>query len=350
MPFNFVEQPLVVLFLAMGVAGALVWYAGTRLVGLVDEITKRTGMGQAFAGMLLLGGITSLPEMATASSASLAGNPLLSINDLLGTSSINVLLLAIGDMIYGKGALTHQTYKPAPLMQGVLGMILMAAVAIAMSIGDTTIPILGAGVLSLALAVGCLQAIRVSNRFEASNSWQAVNPPELEPEESAGRDYSNFKLGALTLLAGIAILLGGATLALTGDAIAEKSGLGTSIVGFTLVGFCTSLPELSSIIAALKLRRYQLAIGDVFGTNLFNIQIIFIADLFYRGDSVLNSAGTFEVTAACLSVVMTGIFVAGMLERRDRTIWRMGMDSALALIVFAFGLAGLWVTSAPETG
>jgi hypothetical protein len=136
----------------------------------------------------------------------------------------------------------------------------------------------------------------------------------------------------LTLLAGLAILVGGAALALTGDAIAERSGLGTSIVGFALVGFCTSLPELSSVIAALKLHRYQLAIGDIFGTNLFNIQIIFIADLFYRGDAVLSSAGTFEVVAACLSVVMTGIFVVGMLERRDRTIWRMGTDSALALM------------------
>jgi cation:H+ antiporter len=205
--------------------------------------------------------------------------------------------------------------------------------------------LIGTGALSLVLALGCWQALRISNRFERSNSWQAVNPPELESREGARRDYGNLKLGALTLLAGLAILVGGAALALTGDAIAERSGLGTSIVGFALVGFCTSLPELSSVIAALKLHRYQLAIGDIFGTNLFNIQIIFIADLFYRGDAVLSSAGTFEVVAACLSVVMTGIFVVGMLERRDRTIWRMGTDSALALIVFAFGLIGLWVIS-----
>ena len=340
--FNLADQSLVVLFLVMGMAGALVWVAGARLVGLVDEIAGRTGIGQAFAGMLLLGGITSLPEMATATSASLAGNPLLSINDLLGASSINILLLAIGDIFYGKGPLTHQTHRPAPLMQGVLGMMLMAAVAIAISIGDTAIPILGVGVFSLALALACWQALRVSNRFEGSHSWEAVNPPEREPDaEGARRDDSNLKLGALTALAGLAILLGGAALALTGDAIAEKSGLGSSIVGFALVGFCTSLPELSSVIAALKLRRYQLAIGDIFGANLFNVQIIFIVDLVYRGDAVLNSAGVFEVTAACLSVIMTGIFVAGMLERRDRTIWRMGMDSALALIVFAFGLVGL---------
>lgn len=341
MPFSFSDLSLPALFLVMAVASALVWYAGSRLAALVDEISDRTGIGQAFAGMLLLGGITSLPELATASTASLAGNPLLSINDLLGTSSINILLLAVGDAFFGKRALTHQTAEPAPLIQGVLGMILMAAVASAILIGDEAIPVLGAGVLSLTLAVGCVMALRISNRFEHARSWRVVDPPDLGIQESSGRDYSNLKLGVLTAAAALTILVGGATLALAGDQIAEKSGLGTSIVGFALVGFCTSLPELSSTIGALRLRRYQLALGDIFGTNLFNIQIIFIADLFYRGGPVLNEAGTFEAAAACLSVIMTGIFVVGMLERRDKTIWRLGIDSALAIIVFGAGLLGL---------
>ena len=341
MPFSLADQPLFVLFLIMSAAAALVWLAGTRLVGLVDEIAGRTGIGQAFAGMLLLGGITSLPELATASAASAAGTPLLSLNDLLGTSSINILLLAVADIAYGKGPLTRQTHRPAPLIQGVLGMMLMAAVAAAIAVGDRSIPFLGAGVFSFLLALACLTALRVANRFEAAQSWQPVVPPEAEPDERAGRGESNVKLAGLTLLAGLAILIGGTALALTGGAIAESTGLGTSIVGFALVGFCTSLPELSSVIAAVRLRRYQLAIGDIFGTNLFNIQIIFVADLFYRGGPVLALAGRFELAAACLSVLMTGLFVVGMLERRDRTIWRMGTDSAAALLLFALGLAAL---------
>src|SRR5690606_25174378 len=127
---------------------------------------------------------------------------------------------------------------------------------------------------------------RISSRFERSNAWSASNPLDSEAAEDRGAEQSNLALGALTAAAAAAILVGGATLALTGGAIAEKSGLGTSIVGFALVGFCTSLPELSSVVGALKLRRYQLAIGDIFGTNLFNVQIIFIADLFYRGGPV----------------------------------------------------------------
>jgi len=341
MPFSLVELPLAALLGIMGLAGAVVWFAGSRLAALVDEISARSGIGQAFAGMLLLGGITSLPEVATASTASLAGNPLLSINDLLGSASINILLLAIADMVYGKRALTHQTAKPAPLMQGVLGMMLMAAVAVAIIVDDVLIPVLGSGILSLALALACVQALRIANRFESNNALEASGHLVGEGGTADRRDYGNMRLAVLTVTAAVAILLGGATLALAGDALAETSGLGSSIVGFTLVGFCTSLPELSSMVGALKLQRYQLAIGNIFGTNLFNVQIIFIADLFFSDGPVLNEAGLFEVTAACLSIVMTGIFVVGMLERRDKTIWRLGLDSALAILVFAIGLIGL---------
>lgn len=335
------ELPLPALLFIMALAGAVVWFAGSRLAALVDEISARTGIGQAFAGMLLLGGITSLPELATASTASIAGNPLLSINDLLGSSSINVLLLAIADAAYGRRALTHQMAEPAPLMQGVLGMMLMAAVAVAIMVDDLLIPVLGAGFLSLALALACIQALRISNRFESSDTWRSTGKPNHDSASTTRRDYANAKLAGLTAAAAIAILLGGATLALAGDGIAKASGLGSSIVGFALIGFCTSLPELSSIIGALKLRRYQMAIGDVFGTNLFNIQIILIADLFFRGGPVLNEAGAFEAAAACLSIVMTGIFVVGMLERRDKTIWRLGFDSALAILAFSLGLIAL---------
>jgi cation:H+ antiporter len=77
----------------------------------------------------------------------------------------------------------------------------------------------------------------------------------------------------------------------TGDAIAEQSGLGASLVGFVLVAFATSLPELSSIIAALRRRRYEMAVGDIFGTNLFNIGLLFVADLAYPGGPVLREGG-----------------------------------------------------------
>lgn len=341
MPIDLTDQSLSMLLLILVIAGAVVWYAGTRITYYVDAIARRKHVGEAFAGMLLLGGVTSLPEVATASTAAASGNALLTINDLLGSASMNLVLLAIGDLVYGRDALTCVAGRPQTLMQGTLGMILMAGVGFAITGTDVVIPLVGAGVTTVMLAAACVQALRISRRFESSKAWQIVDLSPVDAIEVEEIGLSNVRLALHTAVAAAAILVGGATLAMTGDALAEKTGLGSSIIGFTLIGFSTSLPELSSALTALRLKRYQMAIGDIFGTNLFNIQILFIADLFYREGALLNQAGSFEIAAACLAAVLTGIFVVGLLERRNRTIGRMGTDSATVLAVYLAGLVGL---------
>ena len=151
-----------------------------------------------------------------------------------------------------------------------------------------------------------------------------------------------WSLVALFAISAAAVWFGGSRLAGYVDAITDRTGLAAGMVGFVLVGFATSLPEVSSITAAVRMRRYQLAIGDVFGTNIFNIMLICLADLVYRGGPVLGEAGRFEVIGAMLAVFMTGIFIVGLLERRDRTIFRMGYDAIAAILVFA---TGLWFLS-----
>jgi Sodium/calcium exchanger protein len=123
------EWPLWVNIGIFSVAAILVWRAGGRLAGYIDGIAGQTGLGQGFAGMLLLGGITSLPEIATVVTSAWTGNAPLAVNNLLGSASINILLLAIADAVLGREALTSVIGKPATLLQGTLGMILLAIVA-----------------------------------------------------------------------------------------------------------------------------------------------------------------------------------------------------------------------------
>ena len=91
-------------------AAVAVWIAATRLARLADAISAKTGLGQVAAGMILLGATTSLPEIAVATRATLDGVPELSINDLLGSASINILSLAIADAAYRREALTSRGF------------------------------------------------------------------------------------------------------------------------------------------------------------------------------------------------------------------------------------------------
>jgi cation:H+ antiporter len=161
-------------------------------------------------------------------------------------------------------------------------------------------------------------------------------PPADMPEQSTVR------LALRIALLGAVILGAGYVLAQTAQTVADQSGLGESFVGAVLLGFATSLPEISTVVAAVRMRRYAMAIGDIFGTNLFNVIILVLVDALHSGPPVLPAAGPFAAFAALMAAVMTMIFVVGLIERRDRTVGRIGVDALAAIAVYIGGLFVLY--------
>jgi len=145
-----------------------------------------------------------------------------------------------------------------------------------------------------------------------------------------------------TTLSALLILAAGWLLSRTGSAAAAQTGLGSAFFGATFVAVATSLPEISTMVAAVRLRRYEMALGDIFGTNLFNAALVFLTDLLAPGPPLLSSIGAFAAFGALLGLVLTAIFLAGVVERRDRTVLRMGVDSLAALLVYGGGVALLY--------
>ena len=343
MPTDLATLPLWSLLLVFVAAGAAVWAAGTRLSRYVDGIARETGLGKAFTGMLLLGGITSLPEVAAVSTSAALGNAPLAINNLIGTASVNLLLLAVADIVYGRGALTAVAATPATLMQGVLSMFLMTVVALLATVGDVAIFGVGAGTTLLLL--GCVAALWIASAFEQRHVWEVVRRKDERDEPGPGdpgagrlHDWPLRKLVAATAAAALVILLAGYFLSTSADTIAGRTGLQADMVGFLLVGFATSLPEISAMTSAIRMGAYDMAVGDIFGTNLFNIAIIFLADAVYAGAPVLALSGRFEAMGAMIAILVTGAFVIGLLDRRRRAVLRMGYDSLTALLLFAGGV------------
>jgi cation:H+ antiporter len=330
------------IFALFAAAAMLVWWAGRRLPALASALAGRTGIGKAFVGMLLLGGITSLPELATTSSAAAIGAETLALNNVLGTAAFNILLLVAADAVLGRNALTAVIASPATLLQGVLGMLLLSATVMAMASGELALPWLGVGAGSSLLFLSCIGAMWIASRYETRPTWvvvgASVGTKWAEPAREVGGG------GALApRIAGLAfaILVGGLILSLAGEAIARRTGAGEGLVGVLLLAVATSLPELSVITAAVRRGDCELAVGDVFGANLFNVAMIFVIDLVGGGGPLLRAAGAFEAFAALLALVLTGLFVLGLLERHDRTALRMGYDSIAAVVVYGFGLAVL---------
>jgi cation:H+ antiporter len=171
-----------------------------------DALEARTGAGEALIGMLLLGFITALPELAVTVTASAAGNAPLAVNNLLGGMSLNVALLAASDAAVRRGALGVGAWTAA----------------------------IGAGYLACLWLVKRTQGRRPRVANEAAASGE---PGEARHERrGVRRILGSIALGALFILAA------GHLLARSGDAIAEQTGLGADFFGAAFLALATSLP------------------------------------------------------------------------------------------------------------
>lgn len=326
------------LLIFAGAAG-VIWFAGARLTRALDAIATKTGLGHVFVGMLLLGGITSLPELANVTTASAIGNPALAVNNLLGSAAINILLLAVADAIVGRRAVTSIVAQPSTMMMGALGMIILILIAALSVLGDVAAGPLGMG--SLIIGFTSLGFFWLATGYDERSPW-TVDESEVSsvvPEDEEVPDPSIRTLWWCVLYNGVLLFAAGYALSQTGDALAGQLGLTSAIIGFALIGTATSLPELVTVIVALKLKRPEMAFGQVLGTNFINLSLLPLGDLVFAGEPVVNTLGTFETVSALLGAVLIGIFMVGLLEHRNKTIFRMGIDSAAVIAVFALGVA-----------
>lgn len=341
---DFSSHPLWLNLGAFVAAAAIVWWAGTRITRYADAIAKRTGMGHAFLGMVLLGGITSLPELATTVTASLTGNAALAVNNVLGGVALQVVILAIADVAVGRDALSSVIAKPTVLLQGTFCVLLLVVAAIAVAVGEA--PLFGAGAGTWAVAALFALAVWLLGRYERDEEWRPVELPERRgarrTDERRDRSDGGRRLLLLTVSSGVAITAGGFVLAQSGDAIATQTGIGASFVGAVLVGGATSLPEVSTVLAAVRIRRYEMAVSDIFGTNLFDVMLLFVADLVYTGRPILGVVGPFALVAALLGIALTTVYLAGLIERKNRAVARMGLDSAGVILAYGAGLLLLY--------
>lgn len=328
--------PLWAHFTLFALCAAVVWQAGTRLAGYAVAIAQRTGISGAVVGVMLLGLVTSLPEVATSGTAALGGNADLAVNNLLGGVAFQVVVIAAADMALRSRAISSTLPNPAVMLQAVL-LIMILAVALAGTLaGDTAF--FGIGLWSGGLVVIYVFGMALLHRADGERSWvpprDGFSSPRQEAvQHAAGKESSNLVLGLLTLGSALIILAAGWILTLTAEGIAAETGIGAQMIGLVLLAVATSLPELSSAIAAVRLRQPGMAMGDVYGGNIADVALIALVDAVYDGPPVLNAVGAFASLAAVLGVLLTAIYLAGMLRRQTQQAGRLGYDSIAVLLV-----------------
>jgi len=324
------------LFLATALVIVL---AGSRLAHYGDVLGEKTGMGRSWIGVVLLAATTSLPELFTGFGATaLSPLPDIAVGDVLGSCMFNLLILSMMDAIHPEpiSARAHQGHA---LSMG-FGLMLVGIAGLAL-LGGAPLPALGwMGLYSpllIALYFVAMRLIFAQERQRRARESREV-AEEMQYAETTLRSAALRYAGAAALVVGAALWL-----PRLGATIAQQTGLGEAFVGSLFIAITTSLPEIVVSITAVRIGALDLGIGNVLGSNLFNLLILGLDDLFYRQGPLMAAVDPSHGISILAVVVMYALFLVGLTYKALKKRFVVTWDTAAIAVVYvaAIGLSFL---------
>jgi cation:H+ antiporter len=308
---------------------AVIFFAGRAVAKYGDIIAIRTGLGRIWVGVVLLALVTSLPELFTGISAvTLVGVPDLTVGNLFGANAFNLFNLALLDITYRYGSLFTMA-SPVQRMTGWFSMALVAIAGASIFISSYFFD-MGLG------WIGWYTPVIIAAYLFFM--WQIFRSQQRQPARALVEqpDYAGISMRRVYLyfVIAAALIIGtGTWLAVIGEEITVITGWGESFVGTLLIGFSTTLPEITVSFAALRLGAVDMAVANMIGSNLFNMAVIPVDDLLYTPGPLLDSVSTSHMITAGIVILMTGVVIAG-LHLRPRRFFRLSWCSLVLIALF----------------
>ena len=296
---------------------AVVVVAGTYLSRFADVLAERTGVGHTMGGMLLLASATSLPELAVDCKAALIGQPDIAVGAVLGSSIFNLLILGTLDLLLVRRDRIISPRSSSHLLPAVT-TVLLSAIVVAFIVLDLPLQIgaIGLGtLLAFLFYLFCLRMIYIEQMTGERESDDLSDDTNAMSTPIATAGY---------LASTIVILLSASALAPTAEELAKVTNLGGTFIGSTLIALTTSLPELVTTFAAIRLGAFDMAFGNILGSNAFNVAILFPVDWFYTSGtkSLLRDAETSNALTGSAVIIVTSIVIMALIFRpRRRNRW-----------------------------
>ncbi len=322
---------LFVYFIALA---AVICFAGVRLTNTVDKLSEETGIGRGFLGVFLLALITSSPELFATTTASVIGNTGLSLGNILGSNVFNLTMLVWADLFLFGAALSRNVSVKS-LANGLGSLLMLGLLGIAMSLAGMGIylHLLGVPLMDWVLLAVYILLLR--------NIWrEEQNRPSdmAQAEDGVGRLWREVAVySAMIIVSGILI-------SIVCDKISHIQikgvELGGTLVGSVLLGMATSLPEMSVTISAVRLGAVDMAIANVFGSNMFNEIIVFFADLF--GKRSILSADYLQIFSLCTIGAMSAVFLLFSINKSQKRFLSVGLSSIIIGFMYIIWLSVLY--------
>jgi len=328
------------LWIGFLVCTGLIVYSGTRLSRYGDVIAEKSGLGRAWIGLVLMASVTSLPELITGiSSVTVVDVPNIAVGDVLGSCVFNMLILSVLDAFYRQMPISTKAHH-GNILSGGIGILLIGGVAMSILAGDK-VPQMGwIGTYTIIFFITYLFAMKLIYTYEKREIAQYIKEVTAEPrykDITMKNALINYSANA------VIVIIAAAFLPSIGKGIAVQTGLGATFVGNIFIALSTSLPEVVVSIAAVKIDAIDLAVGNLFGSNIFNIFILTIDDMLFIKGPILSFTDTSHIFSAISAIIMTTIAIIGMTYRAEKKKLFLAWDSIGIVVVYMINLMFLYM-------
>ncbi|MCR4403717.1 MAG: sodium:calcium antiporter [Candidatus Acetothermia bacterium] len=320
-------------WLVFVICAATIFLASRRLTAAADEIALGTGLGRVFIGSVLLAAVTSLPEVATEGAAASMRLVDIALGDLFGSNIYNMTILAVAGIIWGRGALLGVA-STSHLATAFMGMLLSAIAALGL-LTRPNIGLLGVGVeVYIILAI---YSVGIWN-LRRNRISEAADPNVSALVQLAGKERSLTRAWAEFLISAGLVIVAAIFLSRSADMIATATGLGRTFIGTLLVAATTSLPELVTSIFAVRMGAIDLAVGNVLGSNIFNMNILLVSDIFYRDGYIISAGSQAHAITTLVGLVLSGLVGLAILRPIPGRLGRVSLESVIILAAHFVGI------------
>jgi len=303
-----------ILFIIIGVT--LVLVGADRLTEGASAIARRFGVPEIVIGLTIVACGTSMPEFFVSLMSALNGTPDMAVGNVVGSNIMNAMLI-----VGCAAVVAPMVISPSTVKKDIPFSVAASALLIVLGI-DTAIGRWDGAVLLVGFAI-----------FMAYTLWQTKGTKEEQPVESKPQ---NPWLSILWIILGLAGLVFGSNLFVdSASSVAAELGVSQSVIGLTIVAGGTSLPELATSVVAARKGQSAIAIGNVIGSNVFNILLILGAT------AVISPLQMEGITLLDMGVMMGSITLVWLFSFTRYTVERW---EGVALIAGYGGYLG-WLLS-----
>ena len=320
------------------ICSAIIFFAGKKLSYYGDLLAELSGLGKAWIGLILMAAVTSLPElMVGISSVTIVGSADLAVGDVLGSCAFNLGILSLMDVFLPKKQPLFQKVSRSHILAAAFGVILLALVGLSLFLEKDFVILPYIGATSFSFLLVYLVAVRTIFSYQQQY-------PATSSEQTNHHENHTLKgvIGRYALFASL-IIVTALALPFFAEHIAEETGLGKSFVGTLFLAASTSLPEIAVSYAAIRMGSADMAVGNLMGSNIFNILILFIDDLFYQQGHLLKDASDVNLLSVFFVVIMSGVAIIGLAFPSREKKLLMAWDSLTIFALYIVNMILLYI-------